>query len=170
MITTQFSHAAYSSTRIQSSVAGILRSTTLCSVAIAKQGNNPHIHTAYFCWNRSMDVFFLSDPKTVHGRHLGRLRSAAMTIFDTRQPWDAYHRGMQLFGTCSLATGAQVAVAKRHYGRRFPAFTDWFSKLSPAERTSFGSRFYVFRPARVKVLDEKEFGQETFVSAGIQRK
>ena len=97
----------------------------------------------------------------------------AMTIFDSRQRWEAPGRGVQLFGTARRTRGAQARRAAEVYGARFPSFTRWLKGRTSADRRqaallrSYG--LYRFLPTRVKILDEAEFGGATFIIAAIHR-
>ena len=169
MLRVRFRNDSYSNTAIRSSVESALGSSLLCSMATIVGAHRPHLHTAYFSWNASLHLFFISHPRSTHGQHLARPRRAAVTVFDTRQPWARDHFGLQLFGRCSLAHGKDVDAAQRAYRRRFPELHHWLNTLKPAERAAFPSRFYVFTPNTLKLLDEARFGEETFVLATIDR-
>jgi len=75
--------------------------------------------------------------------------------------------------TRTYAIGSQAAdidraEAERVYSRRFPQYSRWKATLDPAGLPS-GYRFYRFAPARLKILDEAEFGDAVFVEADITR-
>ncbi|HJZ86050.1 MAG TPA: pyridoxamine 5'-phosphate oxidase family protein [Polyangia bacterium] len=138
--------------RLRARVLDILASNRLCSIATVTADRRAHIHTAYFCFSSQLDLFFLSHPSALHCRNLATHRSAAATVFSSAQTWSGPDRGLQLFGTCAPATGAE-----RLYARRFPAYT------------ASEYRFYRFRPRQLKLLDEAEFGDGIFVTATIRR-
>ena len=160
----------YTQDRIERSVERILESTTLCSIASITPKGVPHISTAYFCWTSTLEMFFLSDPASTHIRNLTSNAAAAVTVYSTVQEWDADHFGLQLFGNCAMTRGVARRAAEAGYAERFPGYAHWWACLSASERGSFSSRYYVFRPDRVKVLDEQEFGEEMFIEARIRRR
>ena len=60
------------------------------------------------------------------------------------------------------------------YAKRFPSYARWMSstkkdKKKLAEQLR-SYRFYRFLPRQLKVLDEAEYGGETFVIVAIKRK
>ena len=168
MLRVHIDHRLHSRSTLRTAVQAVLSSTQLCSVATVIRPPHPHIHTAYFSWDSLFRLYFLSNPRSLHGQHLQRRRRAALTVFDTHQPWHADHFGLQLFGVCSVAKRSNSAAA-RSYRRRFPDFSRWLSELTPKDRASLSSRFYVFTPYTLTLLDEARFGEETFVSATITR-
>jgi uncharacterized protein YhbP (UPF0306 family) len=151
------------------SVFKILKKTELWSMATVGPDNESHISTAYFSYNDSLDFYFVSDPSTKHIQNIARTPGVAITVFDSRQPWDSYHRGLQLFGKCWSASTAQSVKAFAVHAARFQAYGDYIRALSAKERKSSPYRFYVFRPDRIKILDERAFGEEVFVLADVVR-
>lgn len=131
--------------------------------------NESHISTAYFSYNDSFDFFFVSDPATNHAQNLKRWPRVAVTIFDTHQAWDSYHRGLQLFGMCRRASSRESIRAYAVHSVRFPEYQKYIEALSPKERRASPYRFYLFRPERLKILDESVFGEEVFVMADVVR-
>jgi uncharacterized protein YhbP (UPF0306 family) len=161
----------YPSERLHQVVARILKANMLCSMATRGDREQPHIHAAFFCFSDELALYFLSHPGAAHSRHLLRAREMAVAVFDGLQPWGAAHKGLQLFGRCALAEGAEEARARELYAARFPLYVDFTHRSTeggptPAS-TFFELRFYAFRPDRVKILDEDEFGDEVLVTAEV---
>jgi hypothetical protein len=152
----------------RSSVLGILGNNVLCSIATVSSGGRPHISTAYFCVSPALELYFLSHPRSLHCRNLAARPAAAIAVFSSSQGWGGHDRGLQLFGTCGLATGPRASEAERLYGARFPPFAAWRSGLSPGEVAS-EYRFYRFVTRRLKLLDEETLGDALFVHAVVTR-
>jgi len=163
----------FSDRRVRRSVFAMLKGNVLCSMATIDPRRRAHISTAYFCYSEDLELYFLSDPGSLHCRDLAANPSMAMAIFSSSQRWGDSDRGMQLFGRCTEAKGRTAAEAERLYGRRFPRFTRWLRGAGAADRhraTALRSyRFYRFVPARVKILDEAEFGGGVFVLSAVRR-
>jgi uncharacterized protein YhbP (UPF0306 family) len=132
----------------------------LCAIATVS-GSRAHVNTAYFAWSDDpLELVWLSDPAAAHSRNLSRNATAAVAVYDSRQTWGEPDRGIQLFGAAREADGAAEAEARRVYAARFP----------DAERAGLAAyRFYVFRPRRLKLFDERELGTGVFVTAGVVR-
>src|SRR5574341_604738 len=108
----------FSNDRVRRSLLGILKANVLCSIATVTVGGRAHISHVYFCWSADFEFYFLSDPRSLHCRHLLTNPSMAMTVFTSEQPWDRPGRGVQLWGTCVQAAGRQAAEAEQVYAKR----------------------------------------------------
>ncbi len=74
-----------------------------------------------------------------------------------------------MFGKCWCVDTSESLKARRVYSARFPAYQEYFEALSRTERKASAYGFYGFRPERIKILDEKAFGEEVFVLAEVVR-
>ncbi len=155
---------------VMKSILRILRGNILCSMSTVTREKRAHINHAYFCYSKDLELYFLSDPSSLHCRNLLTNPSMAMTIFNSSQKWGGPDRGMQLFGTCSEAKGSRMAKAGHLYGKRFLAYGKWRTRQEKNNQLRrFRYRFYRFVPKQVKILDEREFGAGVFLIAAIKR-
>ncbi len=158
----------HSHSAVLRSVVKTLKSNHLWSMATSA-GRRGHVNTAYYCHSDDLLFYFVSERTSAHVTNFFKVPNVAVAIFDSRQPWDSYHRGLQLFGTCREARGALSRAAFAAYAKRFPDYAKYIKTLSAAERRKSSYRFYEFSPTALKVLDERVFGEEVFVSATIRR-
>lgn len=165
----RLNHPEYPDERLRQSVFRILQAVTLCSLATTGPDAVAHINAAYYCYTDGIELYFVSDPSTKHCQNIAIQPRIAVAIFDTNQPWGDALSGLQMFGECHLASSQESITALRAHASRFRAYGDYLQALSPFERDSSPHKFYVFRPASVKILDESVFGEETFVTAEIVR-
>jgi uncharacterized protein YhbP (UPF0306 family) len=158
-----------SEARVRRSVRRVLREGVLCSIATVARHHRAHINTAYFAFSERFDLFFLSHPGSLHCRNLADNSSVALTVFSSAQRWTDPGRGLQLFGRCRQATGRRLETAERLYGRRFPSYKTW--KETVAAQT-IGAKYRLYRcvVSRLKIHDEREFGDGVFVEATIKRR
>jgi uncharacterized protein YhbP (UPF0306 family) len=153
--------------QVRDSIFQILAANVLCSMATVTGDHEAHINTAYFCYSADLALYFLSHPNSDHGRNLTGNSSMAITIFSSSQTWAEPDAGLQLFGHCAPATGAQATMAEALYSQRFPAYVDWQQGLGEDEAAN-AYRFYRFVARRVKILDERNLGDAVFVSAVVK--
>jgi uncharacterized protein YhbP (UPF0306 family) len=158
----------FSQVRVDRSIFSILRGNVLCSTATVTEENRAHINTAYFCYSDELELYFLSDPGSLHCRNLSTNSSMAVTVFRSSQKWGGPDVGLQLFGTCTQARGTQAAKAERLYVERFPAYAEWVAGLEN-DKVGRGYRFFRFLTERLKILDERNFGEAVFVTATVTR-
>ena len=155
-------------TGARASVLRILGDNVLCAIATVSAGGRPHVSTAYFCVSPALELYFMSHPGSLHCRNLAARPAAALAVFSSSQRWGGRDCGLQLFGTCRLATGARAAEAERLYRARFPRFASWHEGLSRGGVEN-EYRFYRFVTRRLKLLDEETMGDALFVEAVVTR-
>lgn len=153
---------------VRASLFSILESNALCSIATVTLEGMPHINTAYFSYSDTLELYFLSHPRSLHCRNLVANESMAMTVFSSAQRWTDPGQGVQLFGVCNEANGALADEAERCYGDRFHDYWNWKRALADSDRAR-EYRFYLFRVDRVKILDERVFGDAVFVRVSFSR-
>ena len=57
-----------------------MNASPLCSLATVSPGGHAHINHMYFAWSDRFEVFWISDPDSIHSRNLMRNPSAAVTL------------------------------------------------------------------------------------------
>jgi uncharacterized protein YhbP (UPF0306 family) len=154
------SRNALPAARIITAARRLLNASALCAVATVSSSGRAHVHTAYFAWTSELDIVWLSEPSARHSRNLRANPSAAITVYDSNQTWGKSDQGIQLFGSGRELTGRAAREAEDVYVERFPAF---------ARRDLGAYRFYRVRSRRMKLFDEREFGEGVFVTATIRR-
>ena len=154
--------------RVGRTIARILKKNTLCAIATVAPGGRVHVNTAYFAWSAGLELYFLSHPASQHCRNLAAHPGIAIAVFDSTQTWGELDRGLQLFGICRQARGAAGRKAERAYATRFKPYAKWQAELE-TDDTAREYRFYRFVTRRVKVFDEREFGDAVFVTATVRR-
>jgi general stress protein 26 len=134
-----------------------MNAAPLCSLATVSTGGKAHINHMYFAWSGWFDVYWISDADSIHSKNLLRNRSAAITVYDSKQTWGKPDRGMQLFGTAGVVTGRAAGEAASAYAKRFKDFDADSSDLP----------YYRFRPRTVKLFDERNLDGGTLVTARV---
>ena len=149
-----------SATRIVALARDLLDASTLCAIATVASGKRAHVNTAYFAWSNDLQLVWLSEPRARHSRNLDVNYSAAIAVCDSHQTWGDADRGLQLFGSAKRAEGTAAEAAAARYTQRFASF-------DPAGLSAYA--FYVFRPSRLRLFDERALGAATFVTARVDR-
>jgi uncharacterized protein YhbP (UPF0306 family) len=156
----QRARKAISQGRLRSLTRRLLNASTLCAISTVSADGRAHINTAYFAWNASFDIVWLSAPEAHHSRNVQRRPSVAIAIYGSAQKWGGSDRGIQIFGSARELTGRSARDAERTYGRRFRSYAQ--DELS-------AYRFYRLRPTRLKLFHERELGGATFATARVSR-
>lgn len=148
----------FASDRLERLTRRLMNASPLCSLATVSSGGRAHINHMYFGWSRQFEVYWVSDPDSRHSRNLVQNSSAAITIYDSHQTWGRADRGVQLFGTASLAQGRAVNTGTKAYRSRFPSY-------DPSAEDAYP--LYRFRPRAVKLFYERVLGAGTLVTARV---
>ena len=145
-MTIERSSRRVSAARIRRVARQLLDASPLCAIATVSRGGRAHVNTAYFAWERDFRLFWISDPRGTHSRHVRANASVAIAVYDSSQSWGEPDRGIQLFGSAREVTADSVGAAKRSYAKRFPDYRE-------AELGGYAP--YEFRPIRMKLFDER---------------
>src|SRR2546430_8869861 len=114
----------FSSATLERVARRLMNASPLCSLATVSGGGRAHINHMYFAWSDRYEVFWISDPESIHSRNLARMSTAAITIYDSHQTWGRPDRGIQLFGTARVTTGRAEQDARRAYGSPVRDYVD----------------------------------------------
>ena len=170
-MTASLRHPVYDGRRLSGSVERILMDCQLCAIATNDPAGTLHINTAFFCFSEELELYFLSDPGATHARNISRKPEAAIAVYDSRQIWGEAHRGLQMFGTCALISGAVEEKGRILYARRFPGYVEFAAHADRTAGADFEAlRLFEFVTNSVKILDEQEFGDRTFIRAEVARR
>ena len=157
----ELSRRRVAASRMAALAAELLDASPLCAIATVGPGSRAHVNTAYFAWSPEFDIVWMSEPNARHSRNLRANTTVAIAVFDSDQTWGEADRGIQLFGSAVEAEGRAVKRAEALYASRF-------QRAQEFDLASY--RLYVFRPRRLKLLDERALGTGVFVTAKLARR
>jgi nitroimidazol reductase NimA-like FMN-containing flavoprotein (pyridoxamine 5'-phosphate oxidase superfamily) len=155
--------------RSRVSLHEIMDATELCSLSTVTRRGTAHSAHVYFAYTPMLELYFLSDPNSIHCTNLRTNPSMAVSIYDSTQRNFAGQgdRGVALYGRCREAQGREARLAEETYGRRFRPYLAW--RTSPEyDKEAQKWRFYRFVTSRIKIFDEPKFGSGVFVVASIR--
>lgn len=156
-----------SSQALEESVLDILGSTRLLALSTIGDDGGPRACNLYYAHDTRCRLYFLTPPTTEHARNLERDQRVAVAVADTQQTGDRGKRGLQFVGTGSRAAGPVLDEGLAAYRLRFPATRDALRSQASIEASGMESRVYVIVPQRLKVFDERLFGEERWIDAAI---
>jgi uncharacterized protein YhbP (UPF0306 family) len=166
--TLSFNHSEYSDKALNSSISDILNVNTLCSIATIKSSES-YINTAYYCFNKHLDFYFISDPITQHVKNIEENPSVAVSIYESNQSWDNNKKGLQVFGTCEVATGNKLIEGTTLYLQRFAGLKQWIQHPDDFIKGIINTRLYLIKSNMLKLFDEDNFGEENFIVLNLNK-
>ena len=150
----------FSALRLASVARALLDAAPLCAIATVDAKGRAYVNTAYFAWSPEFDIVWISAPEATHSRNVASRPGAAVAVHDSHQTWGRPDRGIQLFGSARMLSGAAADEAGRVYAARFRDYE---------ARNLRATRVYRLRPRRVKLFDERALGSGVFVTAAVRR-
>ena len=99
------------------------------------------------------DLVFFSSPASRHCRNLAENQACAASVHPQAATWQEI-RGLQLEGRAGpAATAAEKAQALAAYLTKFPFAKDLLANPAEAARTLLTASAHIFRPTRIRYLD-----------------
>ena len=161
--------AVHAGVALEGVVRRVLDGVALCAIATANRDGTAHVNNAFFCVDGDWRMFFMSRKEARHSRNVATRGSVAVAVCDSAQGWDDWKVGLQLFGDCAAARGADARLGVRLYEERFPAFAKWLGGVGGVVGRGDAPTLFMIVPEALTVLDEEVLGEETFVSVALSR-
>lgn len=142
-------------------IAAFLAAHTTLSLATVGADGAPAAAAVFYAHDAGLNLYFLSEERTQHGRNLLADARIAGTIHADGQDWRGI-RGLQVRGQARLAVGAELARAVAIYGRKY-SFVATLLAGSGGPGVLVGplarARFWVLQPAWFRLIDNTvQFG------------
>ena len=142
-------------------IAAFLAAHTTLTLATVGADGAPAAAAVFYAHDSKLDIYFLSEERTEHGRNLVADARIAGTIHADGQDWRGI-RGLQVRGQARPAAGTEFARAAAVYGRKY-AFVGGLLAGSGGAGVLAGplarARFWVLQPAWFRLIDNTvQFG------------
>ncbi len=128
---------------------------TTLALATAGADGRPAAAAVFYAADEALNLYFLSEERTEHGRNMLREPGVAGTVQADGQDWRSI-RGLQLRGTARPVSTGELPHAVAVYGRRFAFVATLLAGQSgpgvlggPLAR----ARFWVLRPTWLRLVD-----------------
>lgn len=168
-LTVKFEGTQLPPATVAESVEGIVSQTPVLALSTSDTSGAPHANMAFFALGADFDLFFMSEPSSLHGRNVAERPFASVAMWLTPPEFGEQLQGMQLEGECSVAEGDVAAEAFDAYSGRFPAM-----RRDPAIRESYlngtaASSLYRFRVSKLTLVDEPRLGRRNYLHLEVVR-
>ncbi len=124
---------------------------------LATYGDHPWIASVYYSYDRDLNLYFISMPSTIHGRHMEKNKKVAAAIVDSHQKPSDVKRGLQIYGTVERVSG----INKINYAIRL--WKDFLNVQRPdisfenMKKGLYKGRMYKLTPKKIKLFDQEKF-------------
>ena len=140
---------------LRSRIARFLETHTTLTLATVGNDGVPAAAAVFYAHDADLNLYFLSEARTRHGRNLTVTPQVAGTIQADGQDWRSI-RGLQVRGIASLVPATGLAHAATIYRRKF-AFVDALLATGGSLGVLAGplvrARFWVLRPTWFRLID-----------------
>lgn len=134
-------------------------------LTIATSQEHPWIANVYYAVDDQFNFYFLSNPETIHGKHIASNAQVAVSIADSPQEPSVKKKGVQFFGQAALLTEKEE-ISK--------AISLWCSVLhvnnenysyEGMNANKIDGRMYKITPNKIKFFNQElwEEGNEPFI-------
>jgi len=140
---------------LRSRIGGFLEMHTTLTLATVGADGWPAAAAVFYAHDAGLNLYFLSEKRTLHGRNLVATPQVAGTIQADRQDWRSI-RGLQVRGLASLVPVSGFAHAAAVYGRKFAfvgALLPGGEGLGALSGPLARARFWVLRPTWFRLID-----------------
>jgi len=168
-LTVTFEGATIRSRVLAESIEAIVAETTVLSLATSDADGATHANMAFFALGPELDLFFVSEPSTRHGRNLAVQPHCAAAIWLPPPEYGEHLQGMQLTGECGVAAGETAVEALAAYSGRFPSFASDPEMRSRYLAGTAPSSLYRFRAASLTLVDEPRLGRRNYLNLDVVR-
>lgn len=137
-----------------------------CQMVIATNGEHPWIATVYYSLDGDLNIYFLSDPKTLHCRHIATNPHVSISISDAPQNLSSKKKGMQIYGIAEEIFGEKNITQALHFWRKTLGVTSEEYTYEGMKKNKIKGRIYKVVPKKIKFYNEElwEDGDEKMIS------
>lgn len=132
-------------------IVAYLGGLTTITLATVDESGAPCAASAYFAGDERLNLYFLSDRKTLHGTNMLRDPRVAVTAHGEHQEWKEL-KGLQLRGEARPVTLTEFPTAAACYVKKFP-FAAAGIGAADLSKAIKAATVWVFRPSWGRYID-----------------
>jgi len=142
---------------IERTLRDYLRDVSTMSLATVDQAGKPHAANLYFAPDDRLNLYFVSDAKSAHCRHVASRPDVAGTAYAPVRMWQQI-KGVQFHGKCEPIDAGEWALVWKVYLDKFPHITEVESMIR-------AQRFYRIRVNWFRYIDNTvKFGHKVEIA------
>ncbi len=123
-------------------------------MTLATYGEHPWIAALYYSVDKDLNIYFLSDPQTIHCQQLSQNGEVAVSVADAPQTPTAKKLGLQIYGTAEQIAGkTKITHAITLWKKTVGVTSDVYSYAGMMNKAIKG-RMYKVTPHKIKFFNE----------------
>lgn len=134
-------------------------------MVLATYGEHPWIATLYYSFDENINIYFLSNPETIHCMQLVENPQVALTIADSPQEPSSKKKGVQMYGFAEQIEDKQNIIHALSLWRNTLNVTSEAYTYEGMMSNQIKGRMYKIVPQKMKYFNQElwEEGQEPVV-------
>ncbi|MFZ1720991.1 MAG: pyridoxamine 5'-phosphate oxidase family protein [Microgenomates group bacterium] len=144
-------------------ISDFIKSNT--QMTIATYGDSPWIATVYYSSDDALNLYFLSDPDTIHCHHIKVNPNVAVSIADSPQAPSSNKIGLQISGIAEQISDKKKIVHALDLWRKTLGVTSNAYTYAGMMKKAIKGRMFKVTPNKIKFFNEElwEEGSEPVV-------
>lgn len=129
-------------------------------MAVATQGEHPWVASVYYSFDQDLNLYFLSDPTTLHCKQIAKNPRVSVAIADSHQSPAMLKIGLQLWGEAQqISDSRKVSHALNLWKTTLKVKNKELTYANMVKKVVTG-RMYQITPKLIKLFDQKQFKVE----------
>lgn len=129
-------------------------------MTVATYGDHPWIASVYYSFDEDLNLYFLSDPATLHCKQIAKNPLVAVSIADSTQKVGDLKKGLQLYGTArQISQVHKIQHALRSWKDALSVTNPKLTYQNMVKKVISG-RMYKITPKKIKHFNQALFQVE----------
>ncbi len=129
-------------------------------MSLATYGEHPWIASVYYSFDKDLNLYFLSDPATLHCRQIAKNNQVAISIADSRQEVSILKKGLQIYGIAKRISEVKKIKHALSMWKETLKVTNPELTYSNMLKKVIKGRMYQITPKKIKFFNQELFPVE----------
>lgn len=135
-------------------------------MVVSTYANYPWTATVYYSVDQDLNIYFLSNPETLHCKQIEKNPKVAVAVVDSPQKPTSLKKGIQIYGKAKKISGANKIRHALELWRKTLDVTNPLYTYEGMMKKAIKGRMYKITPIRIKFFNEALWreGDEPLIS------
>lgn len=126
-------------------------------MVLATYGEHPWIASVFYSFDKDLNIYFISNPSTIHGKQMEKNKKVSAAIVDTNQKPSDVKKGLQIYGTVEKVSGINRVRHALHLWKDFLNVQRPDISFENMKKGIYKGRVYKLIPKKIKLFDQEKF-------------